>query len=725
MRDDISRIDPGDIELSNWSEAFSLERRDFLKTLGAGVFVLVTLGDLSVSAKQGRGYPDDINAYLRIREDGRVTIFSGKIEMGQGVMTSLAQMAAEDLGVPLDAIDMLMGDTDLCPYDMGTFGSMSTRFFGPALRAAAAEAREVLLTLAAEHLEALKNQVRVVDGVVFVDSDRSRRVTYAELIRGRQITRVVEEEAVLKAAGEFAVMGKSFVRLDAIEKVTGEAAYAGDIRLPGMLYARILRPPSHDAILRTVDTTIADALPGVTVVNQDGLIAVLHADPESAEKALMTVSAEYDRPESELDEKSIFDHLVHAYTSGRASDVRGDLTRGEQECSEVFEETYLDGYVAHAPMEPHTATAQFKDGRVTVWASTQTPFPDQQMVARATGLPQEDVRIITPYVGGGFGGKTSGLQTSEAARLAMITGRPVQVAWSRAEEFFYDAFRPASVVKIRSGVDQAGRIHLWDYHVYAAGSRGADQHYDAPHNSITVYGGWQGGGSSPHPFAVGAWRAPGAPTNIFAKESQIDIMAAKLGVDPLEFRLENTSDDRLIGVLKTVADAFGWAGRRAVAGRGYGLACGLDAGTYVAHMAEVEVDEQTGEVRVERIVCAQDMGVVVNPDGALMQMEGCITMGLGYTLSEDIRFRGGEILDNNFDTYEIPRFSWLPEIETILVKNDMVDPQGGGEPAIICIGALVANAIFDAVGVRLFQLPLTPTRVREALVTSPSRGSSL
>jgi len=709
-------FDPVDIELSSWSEAFPFDRRDFLKSLGAGIFVFVTLGDLAIAGDQrGRPYPDDINAYLRIGEDGRVTIFSGKIEMGQGVMTSLAQMAAEDLQVPLDVIDMVMGDTDQCPWDMGTFGSMSTRFFGPALRAAAAEAREVLLGLAAEHLEAPRNRMRAHEGVAYVDSDRSKRVTYAELTQGRQITRVLGEEAVQKSVAEFTVIGKSFTRLDAMDKVTGSAEYAGDIRLPGMLYAKIVRPPSHDAVLRSVDTSAAAALPGITVVKEDDFIAVLHEDPEMAEQALGSVRADWDRPESDLDEESIFDHLLNEYTAGRASDVRGDLARGEQESMTVFDESYLDGYVAHSPMEPHTTTAQIENGKATVWASTQTPFSDQQQVARALGFSEENVRVITPYVGGGFGGKTSGRQNVEAARLALATGHPVQVAWSRAEEFFYDSFRPASVIRIKSGLDEEGRIHLWDYHVYAAGTRGADQHYDAPHNSITSYGGWMGGDSSPHPFAVGAWRAPGANTNIFAKESQIDIMAAALKVDPLEFRLKNTSDERLIGVLKVVADAFGWQAGAAPSGRGHGLACGLDAGTYVAHMAEVEVDEETGRVKVNRIVCAQDMGVVVNPDGARMQMEGCITMGLGYTLTEDIRFKGGEVLDLNFDTYEIPRFSSLPEIETILVKNDLVTPQGGGEPAIVCIGALVANAIFDAVGARLFQLPMTPARVREAL----------
>ncbi|MGB6851715.1 MAG: molybdopterin cofactor-binding domain-containing protein, partial [Thermoanaerobaculia bacterium] len=286
--------------------------------------------------------------------------------------------------------------------------------------------------------------------------------------------------------------------------------------------------------------------------------------------------------------------------------------------------------------------------------------------------------------------------------------------FTRAEEFFYDTFQTASFIEIDSGLDAEGRISLWDYHVYFAGDRGADQLYDAANNRIVVHSeGWRA--PDVHPFATGAWRAPGANTNTFAKESQIDIMAAAAGIDPLAFRLRNTSDKRLTGVLEAAAAVYGWKDRKLPGGRGRGLACGLDAGTYVAHVVEVEVDRASGKVRVAKVVCAQDMGIVVNPEGARMQMEGCITMGLGYALSENLRFRGGEILDRNFDTYEIARFSWLPEIETVLVENNDLAPQGGGEPAIIGMGAAIANAIFDATGARLFQLPMTPARVREAL----------
>jgi nicotinate dehydrogenase subunit B len=285
-------------------------------------------------------------------------------------------------------------------------------------------------------------------------------------------------------------------------------------------------------------------------------------------------------------------------------------------------------------------------------------------------------------VGGGFGGKSAGLQTLEAARLAKITGKPVQVCYTRAEEFFYDSFRPAAVVKIKSGIDNGGKICLWDYNVFYAGSRAAEQFYDVPNNVIRAYGQW-GQGGRVHPFATGPWRAPGANMNVFARESQIDIMAAKAKVDPLEFRLNNTSDKRMRSVLEAVAAKFGWKKAASPSGRGVGVACGIDSGTYVSQMAEVEVDKATGKVKVKRIVCAQEMGIVINPEGATMQMEGSIMMGLGYALSEDVRFKGGEVLDKNFDTYELPHFSWLPKIETLLVKNDELTPQGGGEPAIV------------------------------------------
>jgi nicotinate dehydrogenase subunit B len=703
--------------ISNRASARWLDRRDFMKLAGSGIVILFTIDASQLLTGQefpGMGYPSDPNAFLKIAADGRVTIYSSKIEMGQGVMTSLAQMAADELGVSLDSVDMIMGDTDLCAYDMGTFGSMSTRFFGPALRAAAAEAKAVLIELAAEQLKTPKERLSVENGVVFVTAEKNKRVSFGQLTQGQKITRQLSAKPATKDLSQFTLMGKSITRLDARAKATGKAKYAGDLRLPDMLYAKILRPPAHGATLKRVDTSAAEKVSGVTLVNKDGIIAVLHREPEEAEKALRSINAEYDKPEATFDSTTVFDHLLTAAPPPQERDQRGNLAEGEKMAAHLFETRYNDPYLAHAPIETHTALAQMEGEKMTVWASTQTPFPLRQQIAQALGVPQEKVRVITPFVGGGFGGKGSGQQAVEAALLARQTGKPVQVAWNRAEEFFFDTFRPAAVVKIKSGIDRAGKICLWDYDVYCAGARGLEHIYDVPNNLCKVRGEWFRDTSNAHPFGIGAWRGPGANTNAFARESQIDIMAAKAKIDPLEFRLNNISDQRMRKVLQAVADRFGYKKAAAPSGRGYGIACAIDAGSYVALMAEVKVDSNSGAVKVVRIVCAQEMGTVINPTGALMQVEGCIMMGLGYTLSEEISFKGGEIFTSNFDTYELPRFSWLPKIDGFLVQNDELPPQGGGEPAIVPVGAVVANAIFDAAGIRLFQLPLTAARVKAA-----------
>jgi len=705
--------------------AAALSRRRFIRLVGGGIIVLFNadLSDLIGQETRTRGYPTDFNAYLRIAGDGRVTVYSGKIEMGQGVVTSLAQMAADELAVSLDSIDMVLGDTALCPFDNGTYGSMSTRFFGPALRAAAAEARAVLVTLASERLKAPAESLRAEDGAVFVAADPKARVTYGRLADGQKIVRKLDGKATVKAVSEFRVMGRPTKRLDARAKVTGKAVYAGDVRLPGMLYAKLLRPPAHGAALKSVDAAAASRVPGVVVVNEGGLVAALASDPETAEKALGLVKSDWDIPRPAFDDRTVFTHLLAVAGEGEEHEKKGSLAEGEKASASLFEGQYVNGYGAHAAIETHTALAHLEGGTMTVWVSTQTPFPNQQAVAQALGFAKENVRIITPFVGGGFGGKSGGGQHAiEAAKLAKATGKPVQVCWSRAEEFFFDAFRPAAVVKIRSGLDGAGRISLWDYQVYAAGSRGTEQFYDVSHNLIRTYGRWGSDTPKMHLFATGPWRAPGANLNAFARESQIDMMAAKAGVDAVQFRLDNTSDKRMRRVLEAAAAKFGWKKVVSPSRRGVGVACGMDAGTYVALMAQVRVDAATGAVTVERIVCAQDMGIVINPDGATMQMEGCLMMALGYTLSEEVRFDGGRILTKNFDTYELPRFSGMPALETVLVKNDELAPQGGGEPALVPVGAAVANAIFDATAARLFEMPMTAARVRQAMAAAGGRA---
>lgn len=661
------------------------------------------------------GYPEDFNAYLVIGRDSRVTVFSGKIEMGQGVLTSQAQLVAEELGVDLGSIDMVLGDTARCPWDMGTFGSLTIRMFGPALRAAAAQARLTLVTLASKGLGVPTARLVARGGVVSVDCEPERAVSYGELSQGAAIAEVVGRKAVLRAASEFSVMGRSPPRLDGVDKVTGAAKFAADIRLSGMLHARIVRPPSHGARLERIDTSPAEAIAGVSVVRVDDLVAVLHEDPEIADEALERVKCDWKTTPSTLNPDTIFEHLITARLGRRTALDRGDPAGARAGAAARFESLYRKGYVAHAPIETHTALADVRDGKATIWASTQTPFPARDLVAQRLRMKQEDVRVITPYVGGGFGGKSAGPQVVEAALLSAATHRPVQVAFSRTDEFFYDTFDPACVVRIASALDRDGRIALWHSEVFAAGDRGSELFYDIPNARIEIRGRVSYEASPPesplHPFAVGPWRAPGANMNVFAIESQIDLMASAARQDPVAFRLKHLSNPRVIRVLEAAADRFGWTPAVAPSGRGVGVACSIDAGTCVAAVAKVEVDRRTGKVRVTRIVCAQDMGIVVNPTGAMMQIEGGLTMGLGYALTEELRFRGGEVLDRNFDTYALPRFGDVPAIEAILVKNDGLSPQGGGEPAITVAGAVIANAVFDATGVRHFRLPITSARV--------------
>jgi nicotinate dehydrogenase subunit B len=705
------------------------DRRDFMKLLGGGIIIFFSVDSRAQQGfgggmpgfGQGRGGvgmpgmgggQSDFNAYLKIGEDGKITVFSGKIEHGQANTTALAQMAAEELGVSMDSIHMVMGDTDLCPYDMGTFGSMSISVYGAALRPAAAEAKAILLEMAAEQLNTPKDQLKVENGVIFAGADKSKKVTFGELTKGQKIARKLNQRPAIKSPSEFKIIGKSPARVDARDKVTGRAKYAGDFRFPDLLYAKILRPPSHTATLKSPpDTSAAEKMPGVLVVKESDMIAVLHKDPEAAEKAQASIKVEYEVPNETVDEKSIFDELIQKAPRAQQSERKGNLEAGQKAAANVFEQTYLNGYGAHAPIETHTACAKMEGEKMTVWISTQTPFPAQSQIANTLRMQSQNVRVITPYVGGGFGGKSAFAQATEAARLAKITGKAVQVSYNRAEEFFYDAFRPAAIVKIKSGIGSDGKICLWDYHVYHAGTRSAEQFYDVPNNQMSSYGSWMSMGPTAkiHPFATGAWRAPGANINVFARESQIDIMAAKLKMDPLEFRLKNTSDARMRRVLEAVAQRFGYKPAPGPSGRGIGIACSIDANSYVAEIAEVTVDK--GNVKVKRIFAAQDMGISVNPEGSKMQIEGCIMMGLGYALSEDISFKGSRLFTTNFHNYKIPRFSWLPEIDAFLVKNDELAPQGGGEPAICPVGGAIANAIFDATGVRVFQMPMTPERI--------------
>lgn len=701
--------------------AGGIKRRDFLAAAGAGLFVFFH-ADLSEAQEPVRlpgrqAGPTDLNAYLKIGADGRVTCLAGKVELGQGAMTELAGALAEELDVPLDRVDVILGDTDLCPYDMGTFGSMCTPLLWPAVRRAGAEAKAVLLQMASERLNVPADRLQAQAGTISESGKPANSVTYGQLVEGKRIEHHLANVPV-KTAG-FQVIGTALRRKDGLDKVTGRAKYAGDMLFPGTLHAVLLRPPAHGAKLQSADTSAAEKIAGVQVVKDGGTIAVLHDQRDIAMGALDRIQAHWEKPPAGPDDRTIFEHIQKTAPQPRVVGQRGDLAEGERLAGSPIELTYLNSYVAHAPMETHSATAQFVDGKVTVWASSQAPFQVKNAVASALGLAADKVRIVSRYVGGGFGGKSAAEQAVEAARLAKITGKPVQVVYSREEEFFFDAFRPAAVMKIRAGV-QGGKIVLWDSQVLGAGEREASPFYDIPHQRTTSAGGWQGGNPpGMHPFSVGPWRAPSVNSTTFARESHIDVLAAKAGVDPLEFRLNNLSHPRVRDVLEAAAGKFGWKPARrersGATGRGFGMACGIYSNACNATMAEVAVNRSNGRVSVKRVVIALDVGLVANPDGMRQQAEGAVMMGLGSSLTEEVRFRDGEVLTRSFDNYELPRFSWLPKVEIVLVDNRQSPALGGGEPPIIGMGAALANAIFDAVGARVLQMPMTPERVKAAI----------
>jgi isoquinoline 1-oxidoreductase len=695
----------------------TVDRRDFLKLAGGGLFILFTVSTTTnaFQEEQREGkLSTDFNAFLRIDEKGHVTCFTGKIEMGQGIITSLAQMLADELDVSIDSIKIVMGDTDVCPFDSGTWGSMTTRFFGPPMRAAAAEARIILIDMASEKLHVPPKKLTAKNGYVFETANTKNKISYAQLTKGQKIEHHLKEKPNVKDSSQFQIVGRPFTRVDAKEKVTGKAIFTADLKLPGMLYAKIVRPPAHGAKLIDVDFSEAQKTPGIQVVRDGELAAVLHTYPDVAEQALQKVKAVFSPSQNTLTNENLYGHFLEVAGSPEIKSQKGDLKSGERAAIHICDETFYDNYIAHSPIEPHAALAQLDGEKLTIWASTQTPFGTREDVAKDLGMSVKNVRVVVPFIGGGFGGKIINFQAHEAARLAKLTGKPIMVSFTRREEFFYDAFHPASMIKIRSGMNGDNEIISWDYSSYFAGDRGAYNFYSVPNEVIkTIYA---QKGNQGHPFTVGAWRGPNNNTNTFARESMMDMLAVKAGMDPYDFRMKQLKDGKFRELLEVAATKFGYAhSSSSPSGRGFGMALGDDAGTAVAMFADIDVDKTTGKVVVHKITCVQNMGLAINPEGAAMQMEGCITMGLGYALTEEVNFKNGEVINQNFDSYEIPKFSWLPKMDTIILDKHNEPPQGGGEPAIITVGAAIANAIFDKIGVRLHTLPCTPERIKAAL----------
>lgn len=643
--------------------------------------------------------------WLTVGDDGRVTLFAGKVEYGQNIRTGLAVEVADELRVGLDVVDVVLGDTDRVPWDMGTFGSQSTARVGWQLRKAAATAREALVAMAADVLDLPASDLEARGGRVVSRSDASRGVDYAALVEGGAEVREIAERPATTPAAEFTVMGQTHMRrLDGIDRVTGRATYSQDIQPEGVLFAAVIRPPAYGARARSVEAAAAEALLGVVaVVQEDRLIAVLAEDDEAAALASRVVQVDWEMPEGQPSRWDMPTLLVASGAEPHPMQEAGDLDEGFRQADHTIESTYYLPYIAPAPMEPRAAVAAWEDDRLTVWAGTQRPFGLRQELASIFDLPESEVRVIAPEIGGGFGAKSPYAIAHEAARLARIVGRPVRVAYTRAEETMWSNFRPAALIQIRSGFTSDGRVVAWQSDAYHSGERvmigrrGAETPYDAGNIRSLVY-------RSDSPLPSGSYRSLGAAVNHFAREVHMDEIAEAVGKDPVELRLHNLSEPRFRRVLEQAAEEFGWSGSRPSEGRGAGIALGIDVGSYVATAVEVSVKER--EVRVHRVGAALDCGQVVNPEGALNQMEGSIVMGIGGTLFEASDFQDGRLLNSTFARYRVPRITDTPRIDVRLVGDADTPSTGAGEPGIVPIGAAISGAVFAATGQRHRELPI-------------------
>jgi nicotinate dehydrogenase subunit B len=689
---------------------FEVPRRDFFKVLGAGL--VVALAVPSARAQESGGarrppgdaMPNELSAWLHIGEDGRISVYTGKAEVGQNARTSLSQVVAEELRAPIASITMVMADTALTPYDMGTFGSRTTPIMAPQLRKVAAAAREMLVDLAATAWGVDRAALVPLDAAVVHPPSR-RRAGYGELTKGQKLVKTIGEDVATTPAPRWDTAGHSVPKVNGPDIVTGRHKYTSDLARPGLLYGRVLRPPSFGAVLVSADLGPAQARTGVTAVRDGDFVAVAGPDSQAAADALDAVRAEW-KPVPQPAGAELFDYLKKNPTDPQGADPRsrfvsGSVDEARAAAATRLESTYTVAYIAHVPLEPRAALAEWKDGALTVWTGTQRPFGVRTELAEAFRIPEEKVRVIVPDTGSGYGGKHTGETAIEAARLAKAAGRPVKLAWTREEEFTWAYFRPAGVIEIKSGAGADGRLTAWECHNYNSGPSGIRTPYDVPHQKIEFH-------ATRSPLRQGSYRGLAATANHFARESHMDELAQALGLDPLELRLKNLSDPRLRAVLQAAAERFGWGKVKASPERGFGLACGVEKGGYVATCAEVAVARPSGVVKVTRAVTAFECGAIVNPDHLKNQVEGSVVMALGGALFESVQFDAGAVNNPRLSLYRVPRFSDVPVLETVLLDRKDLAPAGAGETPIIGLAPAVAGALFAATGVRRRSLPLAP-----------------
>lgn len=686
-------------------------RRDFFKFLGGGLVLLLALDAAANGQESGRGpamrgdaRPPELGAWMHIGEDGTVTIYTGKTEVGQNIRTSLAQAVAEELRAPIDVVRLVLADTELTPYDMGTFGSRTTPLMAPQMKKVGAAAREALIDLAVHKWKVDRSAVALAGGKV-KNNASGESIGFGELTRGQTLVKTVDG-ATITTPNEWTLEGTSAPKVNARDMVTGTHRYASDLVRPNMLHGRVLRPPAFKAKLLSFDAKAASDVPNALIIRDGDFVGAVASDQSTARKAVGAIKTEWN-VEQQSSNKWLFDDLKKGASPSPDSSIEQAL----QSADHKLDATFTVAYIAHVPLEPRAAVAEWNNDKLTVWTGTQRPFGVKSELAEAFKISENNVRVIVPDTGSAYGGKHTGEAAIEAARLAKAANRPVKLIWSREEEFTWGYFRPAGVIDIRSGVGLGGLITAWDFHNYNSGPSAIESPYAIAEHRAQFH-------PSDAPLRQGSYRGLAATANHFARESHMDDLAALARIDPLEFRFKNLKNDRLRAVLQGAAEKVGWGKIKNDADHAVGLACGVEKGGYVATCAEIsivpsdflgaEVTPAPPKVRIDRVVTAFECGAVVNPEHLKNQIEGSVVMAIGGALFESVEFENGRILNSRLAKYRVPRFSDLPVIETVLVDRKDLPSAGAGETPIVGLAPAVGNAIFQATGTRIRSLPMAP-----------------
>jgi isoquinoline 1-oxidoreductase len=692
---------------------FGLSRRAFVKTLGAGLFLAVSIPALPQEKESGQrnrntflgSGAQNLAARIHLGEDGSITVLAGKVEGGQGARAQLTQAAAEELGVPVARVQMILADTSMVPNDGMTAGSGTTPRTVPAVRRGAAMARTLLVDFACTQWKVERAAVEMRDGTV-VHTASKRSCSYADLARGAASANLFQQpipsDIALTPVKEWKVLGTSFARPTGHDIVTGAHHYPSDIARPGMLYGKILRPPAYNARLASIDLAPAKSMPDVIVFRDDLFVGVAAPNSFRAERALAAISstAKWEtvpQPSSQQpSSKNLFEYLKQ--------NAEGGVPQNPFESefgAKVLRRSYNVPYIQHAPLEPRAAVAEWKDGRLTVWTGSQNPFGIRTELARAFHMTEDQVRVVIPDFGAAFGGKHTGECAVEAARLARAAGKPVSLRWTREEEFTWAYFRPAGVIEAEASLDPQGKIATWHFININSGPNAVDTPYSIGKTDCRFV-------PSQPPLRHGSYRGLAATANNFAREVFMDELAAAAGADPLNFRRSHLENPRLRAVLDTAASQFHWQelANRREPNTAMGLACGTEKGSYVAACVEVALNRKQHTLKVRRICEAFECGAIVNPANLLAQVQGAIIMGLGAALREEIQFEDGKLLNASFGEYRVPRLDDVPELDIHLVNRPDLPSAGAGETPIIAIAPAIANALFRATGASVQGLPV-------------------